>query len=116
MGKVPPFLDKKNFIASGDFIVREQIKAHLETLGLYENVKTANSPYEVPKNLKKILTVRMLLSSHYLKVLASASLVACYREDSIINLRILLSDLVLLSWPLPGILRYNSNSEYNHRS
>jgi len=116
MGKVPPFLDKKNFIASGDFIVREQIKAHLETLGLYENVKTTNSPYEVSKNLKKILAVRMLLSSHYLKVLASASLVACYKEDSIVNLRILLSGLVLLSWPLPGILRYNSNSEYNHRS
>ena len=54
-GKVSPFLDKKIFIVSGDFIVREHIKAHLETLGLYGNVKTTNSPYEVPKNLKKNL-------------------------------------------------------------
>ena len=34
-GKVSPLLDKKIFIVSGDFIVREQIKSHLETPGLY---------------------------------------------------------------------------------
>ena len=51
--KVFPFLDKRIFIVSGDFTVREQIKAHLETLGFHKHVKSTNSPYEVSKRLKK---------------------------------------------------------------
>lgn len=51
--KVSSFTGKNIFIVSGDFAVREQIKAHLETLGFHQHVKTINSPYEVTKNLKK---------------------------------------------------------------
>tara|TARA_B100000315_G_scaffold87601_1_gene80418 strand:- start:5059 stop:6465 length:1407 start_codon:yes stop_codon:yes gene_type:complete len=50
--KVSTFVDKKIVIVSGDFNVREEIKAHLETLGINQNVKATNSPYEISKKLK----------------------------------------------------------------
>ena len=46
--KVSRFLNRNIFIVSGDYGIREEIKAHLETLGfLHGHVKASNSPFEL---------------------------------------------------------------------
>ena len=62
--KVSTLTNKKIFIVSGDFNVREQIKAHLLTLGLDQNVKVTNSPHEISKNLKKDIESIDLIICH----------------------------------------------------
>lgn len=62
--KVSSLIDKKIFIVSGDFTIREQIKAHLETLGFHKHVKATNSPYEVSKSLKKNIGSINLIICH----------------------------------------------------